>query len=148
MEDFGDIFNIIKNHIERGKSLISNVRKLAKLDSDEFELYPINISSVLKESIKHIKTSYQERSINIETNGINENTMVQGNELLADIFDNILNNAFKYMHSNKDIKIIISASKHQEQGKKFIKLEFKDFGIGIPDEKKKNLVYKNIQRRY
>ncbi|MBN1802611.1 MAG: PAS domain S-box protein [Candidatus Lokiarchaeota archaeon] len=142
VEEFGNLFNIIKEHVNRGKSLIINVRKLSKLDEEALELNPINVLEFLNKSINNVKSGFKDRNIKIQVNGLDETDKVRGNELLIDVFDNLLNNAVKYTHNEQDVTMIITASKHQEEDKQVLRLEFKDFGIGIPDEKKETLFTK------
>ena len=58
------------------------------------------------------------------------------NELLLDVFENIFINSVRY-NKNEIVEIEIAISKMIENDKKFVKLEFKDNGIGIDDNRKK-----------
>ncbi len=51
------------------------------------------------------------------------------------MFENILTNAVKYNNSIP-IEILIKSSQEIRKGRNFIKLEFLDNGIGIPDDRK------------
>ncbi len=142
LKEFGSLFKIVKDHVNRGRALIANVRKLSKLDEEALELYSVNVLDFLEKSIEHVKLGFKDRVINIDVNGLTKKDEVQGNELLIDVFDNLLNNAVKYTRNKLEVKIIISVSKHQLENKQLLRLEFKDFGIGIPNEKKKTLFSK------
>lgn len=63
---------------------------------------------------------------------------VIANELLIDVFDNILNNAVKYTDA-EEVKVDIKISKILDDNTRYLKFEFKDYGIGVPDERKKML---------
>ncbi|MBN1802610.1 MAG: PAS domain S-box protein [Candidatus Lokiarchaeota archaeon] len=142
MGEFGDIVDIVKKHTDRGKKLIANVRKLSSLNDSMINVVPVNVSNVLKEAIDHLKTGFQERVINIDIEGLRNDFKVQANELLIDVFDNILNNAVKYTDPEKDVNISILISTIKQKSVPIVRFEFKDFGMGIADAKKKILFKK------
>ena len=142
LKEFGDISEIVKKHVRRGATLISNVRKLSKLDETEVKLSAIEISDVLNKSVESTVSSFRERNINIEVNGLSKGLKVLGNELLIDICDNLLNNAVKYNDNEKEIKIEIIISKMIEDEIPYLKIEFKDYGMGVPNERKETIFEK------
>ncbi|MGQ9722539.1 MAG: sensor histidine kinase [Candidatus Jordarchaeum sp.] len=139
LKELGDIAQVVSHHAERGAKLISNVIKLTRLDEAEAELRPIEIFEVLNRSVENTVSGFKERNVNIEIEGLSEDTKIYGNELLIDIFDNILNNAVKYNDNDNEVKVDIKISKIREDNTQYLKFEFKDYGIGIPKERKKTL---------
>jgi len=135
----GDISDVIIQQAKRGASLISNVRKLSKLENSEIFLKPINLSQILNKSIEHCISGFQERSVNIQVNGLTEDLMISGDELLIDVFDNVLNNAIKYNDSEQEILVEIDISKYRENNTPYIRIEVKDHGMGVPDNLKEQL---------
>ena len=67
--------------------------------------------------------------------------LIQANELLLDVFENILINATRY-NENPIIEIIIKISKIKIDDARFLKIEFIDNGIGVTDAKKK-IIFRN-----
>jgi K+-sensing histidine kinase KdpD len=63
---------------------------------------------------------------------------VKGNDLLPNIFENILLNAVRH-NLNEVIEILIKISKVKKDQTDCIKFEFIDNGIGIPDLLKKEI---------
>jgi len=126
---------LIKTHIKRGVKLISNVRKLFEIDQSKIPLKEINAYKVLKEVINLIKKTYLSKVINIELEPIDEKIIVKANDLLFDVFENIIINAIKYTNHSV-IEILIRISKFTYQERKYFKFEFIDNGMGIPDKKK------------
>jgi signal transduction histidine kinase len=57
------------------------------------------------------------------------------NELLSEVFENILINSIKY-NRNRIVKIEILGSVIDIHNKSYVKIEFKDNGIGIDDARK------------
>ena len=147
----GDISDVIIQQAKRGASLISNVRKLSKLENSEVILKSINLSQILNKSIEHGISGFQERRVDIQVNGLTEDIMIRGDELLIDVFDNVLNNAIKYHDPEQDVIVEIKVSNFRDDGASYIKVEVKDHGMGIPDDLKEKLFKKlrntDISRR-
>ena len=62
--------------------------------------------------------------------------MMMGNELLEDVFHNILDNAVEYdQHDRVEVEVAMSAVEDGNYGK----IEFKDHGPGVPDELKERI---------
>ena len=131
-------FNIIISQLSRGKSLISNIRKLAEIDKDEVELKSTNLLEYLSSAINFVKESIPQKHIEIKLETVEKQIVTKANELLADIFENILVNAVKYNHHTvPEISIKISEAKLNEVN--YVKLEFMDNGIGVQDFKKEKI---------
>nr|MDO8082153.1 PAS domain-containing sensor histidine kinase [Candidatus Freyarchaeota archaeon] len=142
LKELGDIVQVVNYHAQRGAKLISNVVKLTKLDETEAELRPIKIFDVLNKAVENTLTVFQERNANIQIDGLSKDMKILGDELLIDVFDNVLNNAVKYNENDKEVKIDIKISKIREDGMQYLKFEFRDYGTGIPDERKDTLFKK------
>ncbi len=134
-EENKEILQILKSQVKRSANLILNVRKLTKLEETQIGTQSTEAISVLRKTIEFIKKSVQDREILIEVDTNFEKVFIQANELLVDIFENILLNAVKYKH-NTQVKITIIISKMQKEGIKYLKMEFKDNGIGVTDAAK------------
>ena len=130
-----DIIGIIENQIIRGSKLISNVRKLSELEEFEEPLKSIDVCNLLKIAIENIKNAYQSHSIEIKVDFPSNNIILQANDLLLEVFENLLMNAVKH-NENQIIEIIIRISEEEREGVNYLKLEFIDNGIGIEDSRK------------
>lgn len=138
------MMEIIKQQLERGGSLISNVRKLSDIE-EEKTLKSIDIKSILEKLIKNTCTRFQGKGIEIKSEIPQETFNVIAGDLLIDAFENVLINSTIHNDSKKKI-IWVKISKFQKEGSKFVKIEFKDNGIGIIDNRKKTIFkrsYKN-----
>jgi signal transduction histidine kinase len=111
------------------------VRNLSDLDEYEMPLESVEVFSMLKHAIDFILISYPQKLIEIEVISKFRKQYAMVNELLGEIFENILINAIKY-NRNEIIKIEILISKVDIPGGNYAKIEFKDNGIGIDDAKK------------
>lgn len=144
LEKMGDFSYVVKQHAQRGAELISNMMKLSNLDETEVQLTVIEIFDILSKSVENIKSGFNERNVKITIKGLNKNLNVLGNELLIDLFDNLLNNAVKYNDNEIEVIVEIILSKIKEEEINYIKFEFKDYGMGVTDEKKRHL----FERQY
>ena len=70
---------------------------------------------------------------------------INANELLLDVFENILINAVNY-NENAEINIQIRLSKVQSDDLNRCKVEFIDNGIGISEERKKGIFHRGYSK--
>ena len=135
-----DRLKIIAKQVKRGAILVSNVQKLSALDRTQVLLQPTSILGILNRAIKSVKEGNSEKDLEIHLDAPEGDLSIMGNELLLDVFENILGNAVQYNeHSRKEIDIKII--RNQKDGENYIKMEFKDNGGGIEDQRKK-LIFK------
>lgn len=137
-EKIEKLHHIMTMQINRSKKLINNIQILSDIEEKEFVSKPINLKETLSDAIQFIRESFSNSQIEIviEQN-INE-IYVNGNELLNDVFENILLNAINY--NEKPIpEILIKISRIIINKINYIKIEFIDNGIGIPDSRKEKI---------
>jgi len=140
--DYYDLYiNLIQESITKGIQLISKIRKLSKVERSknqylkQIELYPIlnqAIDFTKKWVIKNLEITIQPKEVKY---------IVKANEFLFEVFENILNNAVKY-NDNSKVEILIKISQLEEENEEFVKIEFKDNGIGISDDRK-NIIFEH-----
>jgi len=141
-QDITNIAEIIKKQVERGSKLVSNVRTLSRLDEEEISIKTLNISRFLENSIDFVSKAYEERNVRIIVEGLKGKFKLSGNELIQDVFENILINAVKY-NENPVVQLDIKISNEQRDNKNYLKIEFMDNGIGISNEKRGDLFQRN-----
>jgi PAS domain S-box-containing protein len=139
-----EVFNIINDQVVRGAGLVSNIRNLSNLNNLEVNLKPINLKDCLEEAINFVKKSYFNKNLNIKINNNEENIIALANKLIIDVFENIIFNAIKY-NQNENIKISIVISENTIDNEHYWRLEFRDNGMGISDDMKKNLFGSQIK---
>ena len=133
-----EVLEIINNQVMRGARLISNVRKISQLEQSEISFYPIKLCDILKTSIRDIKNMFHNRNINLKVNSMKKRISVHANELLKEVFDNIMINAVRHnIQQNVKIRILISIL--NENLKSYVKMEFIDNGNGIEDLSKETI---------
>ena len=132
------LLEIINDSALRGAKLISNVQKLSKLEDSTLVIFSVNLRDFLKEAINFTKNKYQNREISIKIEGNSKINNVQANELLLDVFENILINAVNY-NDNEKVEIFIKITEVNMESLSYIKMEFIDNGIGIEDARKEKI---------
>ena len=138
LENLESQFNRISNQLNRGKSLIYNIQKLNSLDKKKIDLNRTDLLEYLLKTIKYVKESNPRKQIDINVEGGEDQIFVTANELLADVFENIIVNAINY-NNNEIPEINVTVSKLKLKGLSYVKLEFKDNGIGIHDSRKEKI---------
>ncbi|NHI90926.1 MAG: PAS domain S-box protein [Candidatus Lokiarchaeota archaeon] len=134
----GEVKNLlvmIKEQILRGSNLISNVQKLSTLEEAKIQLKIIEVFGFLKNSIRHTIEGFKEKVVITQIDSHYEKLHVLANDLLMDVFENILFNAVKY-NDNETIEILIRIFKEQKINRNYIKMEFIDNGRGIEEERR------------
>ncbi|MBD3342135.1 MAG: hypothetical protein GF353_23745 [Candidatus Lokiarchaeota archaeon] len=139
------LINLIQDQVERGIKVIKNLQDLYKLEENEMKLKPINLCEPLNKSIEQIKNAFQEKPLYILIDSKKKRYRVLANELLQEVFNNILNNAVKY-NDRSAIIVSIRIREVNLKTKKYIELEFQDNGIGISDIRKKQIFVKQLDQ--
>ena len=137
------IIKIVIDQVMRGSNLISNIRKLSQIEGTKISFKRIEIRNILKKSVDYIKQSYIDKKIKIKVDSVSEQLYIQANELISDVFENILINAIKH-NKSAILEIEVMISREQKLGVNYLRFEFKDNGLGIRDPRKENI----FQRGY
>jgi PAS domain S-box-containing protein len=140
-----EYLNLIKEQASMGSKLISNIRKVSEIPDSSDSFKSIEIYHILENAINFIRKSYLEKIVKIDVESPIKKIHIKGNELILDVFENILVNAVKY-NKNLIIEITIKISEIIKNKSKSVKIEFLDNGIGIKDAQKKQ-IFEGISKR-
>jgi PAS domain S-box-containing protein len=125
---------------ENSSRLIDNVRKLRKVKAGDTTSKDMDIGQVLTDVVDHYLEMQCGASINyIPVIGY----VVHANELLSDVFSNLVGNAIK--HSTGPPRISIMIEKACENGRNQCKVIVEDHGPGIPDDFKKMIFSRHLR---
>jgi PAS domain S-box-containing protein len=121
--------------LQNGSRLIDNVRKLQRLNDGKIPDRVIDIGGILEDiSRQYVNMANRQVVINItRTYGCN----VLANDLLQDVFDNIISNSVR--HNEGDLSIDITIEKTCEGNRDYCTVAISDNGRGIPDEQKRKI---------
>ncbi|MFX1453382.1 MAG: sensor histidine kinase [Promethearchaeota archaeon] len=131
-----ELIKIIRSQCRRGVRLGLNTQTLAKLEESQFYLKKIDLKKLLENLIIDIKKHYQEKEIIFSLDTPNKLIWVKANELLSEVFINLFINAIKY-NENSTVEIKIEISDEYINDVDYSKIQIKDNGIGISDQRKK-----------
>ncbi|MHA1785473.1 MAG: PAS domain S-box protein [Candidatus Helarchaeota archaeon] len=134
-EETKNLLKIIQEQVKRGANLVLNVQKLSTIDKGKVSLYDIELLNLLKKSMKNAIEGNKDKKINIYLKTFKDVIFVKANDLMLEIFDNLLSNSIKY-NNNSPIEIWIQISREVQNKKNFVKIEFIDNGQGIEDSRK------------
>lgn len=130
-----EFVEIIKEEGNRAVKLILSVQKLSVVEEKKKLYKNVDIIKVLNEALQYIEKSFQKKEIDIKIEASSNEIYVNANELLLDVFENIIINATRY-NMSPQVEIIIKISTFLKNKINYLKMEFKDNGIGIPDNLK------------
>jgi len=122
--------------LQGASRLIDNVRKLRKEKLGEYKTKVIDLEIVLREAVAHY-SGVPGREVTIRMS-CEPGCKVHANELLKDVFLNLIGNAIK--HSGGPLTIEVAAKHTVNDGIKFCTVTIEDTGPGIPDDRKRWLM--------
>jgi len=130
--------------IRQTAELIENVKKLTKIGvMNTQDFVPIDLAQVLKKIVSGLENSFPGRSVTVSMN-LPESCNVLANNLIEELFVNLLSNSVKY-DPNQETEIDILCERAVEDGKSVWKVVISDRGNGIPDDKKSLLFQKYVR---
>jgi PAS domain S-box-containing protein len=116
--------------LQRSAQLIKNVRKLQKLKEGVFQGQEIDVCNVLID-VQREMGAVPHKAIVLNMNGC-ECCHVRANELLHDVFANLVSNAIKHTGERADIVVDLDVMK--DNGGQSCRVSVEDNGPGIPDD--------------
>jgi PAS domain S-box-containing protein len=121
--------------LQRSTKLIGNVRKLQKLREGLFEVRDIDVCNMLAD----VQSEYEAVSGKMVTLNLNghDHCSVHANELLHDVFSNLVNNAVK--HTGEGTEIIMDLDVVLDNARCYCRVAVEDNGSGIPDGSKERI---------
>ncbi|NHI92888.1 MAG: sensor histidine kinase [Candidatus Lokiarchaeota archaeon] len=142
LKTINDIIHVVQEGVKKSQNLISDIQKLFLIENEVGTVEePIDLLKTLENAVKFTREVFKEKEVNIEIKSPEDIILLKSNHFLIDAFENILNNGIKY-NENVRIEIIINISRVNGEENNYIKIEFIDNGIGIPDNQKKSIFLK------
>jgi nitrogen fixation/metabolism regulation signal transduction histidine kinase len=142
-EDAKKLISKSMGSMQSSSLLIDNVRKLQKLKSGSLEDHEVNICHILqllKEQYANIPG--RKTTINfLKLSGC----LVIANDLISDVFSNLITNSIKHSDPAKPLAIDINVEAVEENGREYNRITIEDNGPGIPDALKEQM-FSGLQR--
>ncbi|OPY29642.1 MAG: putative diguanylate cyclase [Methanocella sp. PtaU1.Bin125] len=121
--------------IRHSSRLIASVKKLELIQAGKYPIGTVNMCQMLKE-VAGAYAVVPGREVNIRLS-LAEGCQVAANDLLKDVFDNLVDNAIR--HSAGPVTVDISTEPVLEDGEKYYRISVSDNGPGIPDDLKRKI---------
>ena len=142
-EDLRVQLQLSLDQVERSAALIGRVKKFSGIDEAVTLMEVRDIESDFQSALQAVKQAFPDKTIVLDTNIHPDKFKVLADDLLVDLFFNILHNAAKFdVHD----KVEIEAKVHFDKNKRFLRVEISDHGPGIPDDLKKRIFARYTQR--
>ena len=120
--------------VKRSMKLVRNILLLSRLKSVRPELKEIDIIPMIERSIREVTNLFPERNIKVNLQIFNEEIIVMAEDILEEVFFNLIHNAVKFQTSKSPMVEIRS-----EISDNRIRIEIEDVGPGISDAEKRQL---------
>ncbi len=115
--------------------LAGNVRTMSRMTFGDVELMKIDVGAVLLECQKSVSQYYPGRKVVCKSNADKGLYFVEADELVREVFINILTNAVKY-DSHEPVEIVINIERASVDEKRVLTISIADHGCGVSDEAK------------
>lgn len=125
----------ISDQVMNTSRLSSNVRTMSRMTFGDVELTRKDIGAILLQCEKNMIQYYPTRKVTVKHNIERNQMFTEADDLIWELFTNILTNAVKY-DSNEVVEIEIEAGRKTEGGKRYWLISIADHGVGMPDETK------------
>ncbi len=127
--------------LQRSAQLIQNVRKLQKLREGVFKTQDVDVCRLLAD-VQREFGAVPHKAIALNMNGC-ECCHVRANELLHDVFANLVSNAIKHTGDRADI--VMDMGIVEEGDDRFCHVAVEDNGPGIPDDFKEKIFTRTLK---
>ncbi|SES63202.1 Signal transduction histidine kinase [Natronincola peptidivorans] len=128
-EEKREYTNIIVEETTRLSNLSSNILKLSKLENQEIldKKFVFSLDEQIRKSILLLEHQWSSKNIEFDIE-LNKIQYLGDEELLQQVWINLIDNAIKFSHSNSLIKISL------KQTDEYVKAKVTDYGIGMNEE--------------
>ena len=132
--------NLVENPLKALQSssrLIDNVRKLQRLVNEGVKTRQVDLGDIFREmDVQELLSLDRDVTISIPSDSRH---MVEANELLRDVFYNLISNAVKHSDEEQPLTVDVKVESVSENGRAYYRCVVEDNGPGIPDELKQKL---------
>jgi PAS domain S-box-containing protein len=128
--DLQSQIRIALDQVERSSELIGRVKKFSQIGAAKALLEVRDVEPDFRSAIKAVKQAFPTKTIRIDTNIHPGEFKVLADDLLNDLFFNLIHNAAKFDRSDK-VDLEVNAS--NDANRRFLRIEVIDKGPGIPD---------------
>lgn len=140
LDEAKELINKPLEALENSSKLIENVRKIKQTKTKSLKYQAINLCDILK-SLREQYSRLSGKDVVINLKPF-DGCFVIANDLIRDVFSNLISNAIKHSGGIRPLMINIFSESIEEAGIKKYKITVEDNGPGVPDELKDKLFTK------
>ncbi|MEW5748554.1 MAG: HAMP domain-containing sensor histidine kinase [Candidatus Thermoplasmatota archaeon] len=130
---------VAMKQLELSNELINRIRKLIYIrERGSEKMLTVDLVSTIASLAEEMRAVRTDKKLEITTKCAESQCLVRGNELIHDLFQNLLSNSVKY-DPHETVRIDIEIAPVTEEGKRFWDITVADRGVGVPDEKKEQI---------
>ena len=126
--DAADYAKKIKESVRKSTGIIQNVSTIRRIHQEAPDLTPVHLSRVIRTELERVPNA----SVSFEDTA----TEVWADDLLSEIFSNLIENALKF--GGPDAQITVRVEDYPEEEHTVV-VSVEDTGHGIPDDMKEEL---------
>ncbi len=123
--------------VNRSVSLIANVKKFSMVNKGDIVLQKTDPAQSLIAAIEILKQSFPMRDVNVITNITPGEYCIMADDFLQDVFYNVLHNGVKATQTDE---VTLEVEVKLVENGEFLRMDFIDWGEGINDRMKENIV--------
>jgi len=125
--------------------LLRNVKRSAQMmERSEVEIVPVNLTRTIHQTSDDAKAAFVNRKVDIQVNAPDRDIWIMADNLIDEIFYNLLTNAIKYDEHDEAI-VEVEVEVVEVDGKRSAKVRIADHAIGIPDELKDKIFVRGFR---
>lgn len=142
IEDRNEYLSIIIEESERLTNLSTNILDLSKVENIEIagEKSLFDLDEQIRRVIAMMDYKWQAKNINLNIN-LENIEIVNDDELLSQVWINLIDNAIKFSHYGGDVDIDLK----EDHVKNEVVFTIRDYGVGMSEETQKHLFDKFYQ---
>ena len=134
-----DFLSNMRSASQRMRNLIQDLLSFSQINKETVKFKTINLNKVAEEARQDLEMAIEEKNVLLEVKPLPE--IVGDDQMMRQLFENIISNSIKYSNPSGPIKISIGYKKEKSSHV----LAFKDNGIGF-DEKYLPQMFSLFQR--
>jgi PAS domain S-box-containing protein len=138
-----DMIDLVNSQTQNGLNLLSNIQTVEEIEDKQLKPSKVNISEILRNIIQESPISKRLDSvINLKDN--NSNIYAMAGSLVKHVFENLIINGINHNVSKKKY-VNVEISQIKQGDSKYVKIDFIDNGLGVPDSLKQKIFQKQHQ---
>jgi len=130
--------------LKRMGRLVSQAGVLSQTNVEE-PFRPMIVNNIIEKTVEDVKAVHSDKEVLFEVHGVDQCVTVAADDLVHDMFFNIVDNAVRYNPMEVPHVMLEMSRRRGKEGEALI-VSISDDGPGIPDKAKQQLCYRYFRR--